>query len=295
MDLHLKKIALSLVLSFALVQASTTIEAIHYDGLVHISAAVAKQLNPVKIGEPLDPVTVDKAIKNFFEQGYFEDIWADEENGVLTFHFKEKPVISKVELKGFKENDEEAKKSLLQIEKGSLFDPRRIESARKRIVDALNQEGKIDSVVEVESKKLENGSMEVTFIANEGEEIIIKQLKYYGVSGVDSDEFEKTTANKEAQFMGWMWGRNDGKMKIGELQYDPMRIRDYYMQNGYLDAKVDQPFTAVDFNRYEASMEYTIFEGDIFRVSDILVFQDDTVIDDQALLDVITLQKNQAV
>jgi outer membrane protein insertion porin family len=293
MDLHLKKIALSLVLSFALVQASTTIESIQYDGLVHISTAVAKQLNPVKVGEPLDPVTVDKAIKNFFEQGYFEDIWADEDNGVLTFHFKEKPVISKVELKGFKENDEEARKALLQIEKGSLFDPRRIESARKRIVEALNQEGKIDSVVEVESKKLDNGSMEVIFIANEGAEIIIKELKYYGVSGVDPSEFEKTIANKEAQFMGWMWGRNDGKMKIAELQYDPMRIRDYYMQNGYLDAKVDQPFTAVDFNRYEASMQYTIFEGDIFRVSDILVFQDDKVIDDQALLDVIKLKKNE--
>ncbi len=50
-------------------------------GLVHISEAVAKQLNPVKIGEPLDPITVDKTIKTFFEQGYFEDIWADEENG----------------------------------------------------------------------------------------------------------------------------------------------------------------------------------------------------------------------
>jgi outer membrane protein insertion porin family len=37
-------------------------------------------------------------------------------------------------------------------------------------------------------------------------------------------------------------------MKLAELQYDPMRIRDYYMQNGYLDAKVDQPFVAVDFN-----------------------------------------------
>jgi len=294
MDLHLKKIAFSLVLSVALAHASTkNIEAIHYDGLVHISAAVAKQLNPVKVGEPLDPITVDKAIKNFFEQGYFEDIWVDEENGTLTFHFKEKPVISKVELKGFKENDEEAKKSLLQIEKGSLFDARRIESTRKRIVEALNQEGKIDSVVEVESEKLENGSMEVTFIANEGEEIIIKELKYYGVSGVDSDEFEKTTANKQEDFMGWMWGRNDGKMKIAELQYDPMRIRDYYMQNGYLDAKVDQPFTAVDFNKYEASMEYTVFEGDIYRVSDILVFQDNTVIEDQALLDVITLKKNQ--
>ncbi|HEX5710368.1 MAG TPA: outer membrane protein assembly factor BamA [Sulfuricurvum sp.] len=290
----MKKITLSLLLSCALLQASTqNVEAIHYDGMVHISEAVAKRLNSVKVGEPLDPTAVDKTIKTFFDQGYFEDIWADEENGIVTFHFKEKPVISKIELKGYKENDEEAKKTLLQIEKGSLYDPQRIETTRKRIVEALNQEGKIDSIVEVESEKLENGSMQVTFIANEGEEIIIKELKYYGVAGGDRDEFEKTTANKEEDFMGWFWGRNDGKMKLAELQYDPMRIRDYYMQNGYLDAKVDQPFVAVDFNHYEASMSYNVFEGDIFRVSDILIFQDTAVIDDQALLDVIALEKNK--
>lgn len=294
MDSNLKKITLSLLLSSALFSASAgNVETIRYEGMVHISEAVAKRLNEVKIGEPLDAKAVDKTVKAFFDQGYFEDVWAEEEAGVVTFHFKEKPIISKVELKGFKENDEEAKKSLLQIEKGALYDTRRIETARKRIVDALSQEGKIDSVVEVETQKLENGSMQVTFIANEGEEIIIKKLKYYGVSGLDSDAFDATIANKEEDFIGWFWGRNDGKMKLAELQYDPMRIRDFYMQNGYLDAKVDNPFVAVDFNHYEASMTYNVFEGDIFRVSDILIFQDTAVIDDKALLDIIALEKNK--
>jgi outer membrane protein insertion porin family len=294
MDSNLKKTTLSLFLSSALLSAAVeNITTIKYDGMVHISQAVAKQLNEVKIGEPLDPARLDKTIKTFFDQGYFEDVWAEQTEGTVTFYFKEKPIISKVELKGFKENDEEAQKSLLQIEKGVLYDAKRIEGAKKRIVEALNQEGKIDSVVEVETEKLENGSMSVKFIANEGEEIIIQELKYYGVSGIDPDEFDKVAANKEHDFMGWLWGRNDGKMKIAELQYDPLRIHDYYMQFGYLNAKVDAPFVMVDFNRYEAKMSYNVFEGDIFRVSDILVFQDTKVIEDQALLDVIALEKNK--
>lgn len=294
MDFHLKQITLSLFLSSALLCAATeNVTSIKYEGMVHISQAVANQLNEVKVGEPLDPQRLDKAIKTFFDQGYFEDVWAEEEAGVVTFHFVEKPIISKIELKGFKENDEEAQKSLLQIDKGALYDIKRIESAKKRIMDALNQEGKIDSVVEVETTKLDNGSLSVKFIANEGKEIIIKELKYYGVSGVDTDAFDTVIANKERDFMGWMWGRNDGKMKIAELQYDPLRIHDYYMQFGYLNAKVDAPFVTVDFNRYEAKMVYNVFEGDIFRVSDILIFQDTAVIEDQALLDVIALEKNK--
>lgn len=283
-----------MIVASALVHASAqNVQSIQYDGMVHISEAVAKRLNEVKIGEPLDAASVDKTVRNFFDQGYFEDVWADEDEGKVTFHFKEKPIISKIELKGYKENDEEAKKTLLQIDKGALYDPKRVEDAKKRIIDALSQDGKIDSVVEIETEKLENGSMRVSFIVNEGEEIIIKKLTYAGVLTQDSEDFDSMIANKEQQFMGWMWGRNDGKMKVAELQYDPLRIRDFYMQRGFLDAKIDEPFVAVDFDHYTAQMSYNIFEGDIYRVSDILVFQDTKVIEDQALLDVITLEKNK--
>jgi outer membrane protein insertion porin family len=290
----LKTITLSLIVASALVHASSqNVQSIQYDGMIHISEAVAKRLNEVKVGEPLDPMAVDKTIKNFFDQGYFEDIWAEENEGKITFHFKEKPTISKIELKGYKENDEEAQKTLLQIDKGSLYDEKRLESAKKRIIEALNMDGKIDSVVEIDSEKLDNGSMHITFIVNEGEEIIIKKLTYAGVITQDSDDFESMIANKEEQWLGWMWGRNDGKMKVAELQYDPLRIRDFYMQHGYLDAKIDEPFVAVDFDHYEAQMSYNIFEGDVYRVSDILVFQDTQVIDDKELLEVITLEKNK--
>ncbi|MDD5051800.1 MAG: outer membrane protein assembly factor BamA [Sulfuricurvum sp.] len=290
----MKKIILPLLITGMLLHASTqNVQSIQYDGMVHISEAVAKRLNEVKIGEPLDTVTVDKTIKNFFEQGYFEDVWAEENDGKVTFHFKEKPSISKIELKGYKENDKDAQKTLLQIEKGSLYDEKRLEGAKKRIIDALSADGKIDSVVEIETKKLDNGSMAVTFIVNEGEQIIIKKVRYAGVSALDSHGFDSMIANKEQQFMGWMWGRNDGKMKLAELQYDPLRIRDYYMQNGFLDAKVDEPFVQVDFDSYTAKMDYKIFEGDVYRVSDILIFQDTSVIDDLELQKIIKLEKNK--
>jgi len=293
-NIGLKKFTLSLIAACTFLHASTqNVQSIEYDGMVHISETVAKRLNEVKIGAPLDQTEVDKTIKNFFEQGYFEDIWAEENDGKVTFHFKEKPIISKIELKGYKENDEEAKKSLLQIDKGALYDEKRLEGAKKRIIESLNQDGKIDSVVEIQTDKLENGSMQVTFLVNEGEEIIIKKVRYSGVQAVDSEDFDSMIANKEHQFMGWMWGRNDGKMKLAELQYDPLRIRDFYMQRGYLDAKIDEPFVEVDFDHYEAQMSYNVFEGDVYRVSDILIFQDTKVIDDQALLDIITLEKNK--
>ena len=272
---------------------ATTITEIKFVGMVHISESIAKSMLKVREGDPLDPKAVDDTIKTFYKQGYFTDIWVDEKAGVLTFHFVEKPVISKIKMSGWKESDKDVQESLLQIKKGALYDEKRLLAAKKRIIEALSQEGKIDSVVEIETEYLDNGSVAVEFKVNEGETITIEDMEYSGNKGLEPEVFEEQIANKAHQWMGWFWGRNDGKMQLGELGYDPLRIRDVYMQYGYLDAKIDEPFVRVDFDSYTAQMSYQIFEGEVYRVSGIVLSQSKEVIDKDILREVVRLQEQE--
>ncbi|DAB30863.1 MAG TPA: outer membrane protein assembly factor BamA [Sulfurimonas sp. UBA12504] len=269
------------------------IKSIEYSGMVHMSEPVALRMLEFSVGDDVDEAMINKAIKKYFEQGYFNDVWAEIKDTTLTFSFKEKAVISQVELKGWKEDEEDIKESVVQIRKGSLYNERKLEDAKKRIISAINAKGKIDSVVEVETEYLANGSMKVTFLVSEGEEITIENLKYSGVSGLESDDFDSVIANKEHEWMGWFWGRNDGKMSLGDLEYDNLRIRDYYMQYGYLDSKVDAPFVRVNFNHYTADMSYQIEEGVVYSISGISIEQMKKVIDDEKIREIITLKKGE--
>ncbi|WP_345992364.1 outer membrane protein assembly factor BamA [Sulfurimonas sp. HSL-1716] len=269
------------------------IKEINYDGLYHISRDVAMRMVDLDVGDELDAKKVDDAIKKYFQQGYFQDIYVTNMDGNVTFHFKEKPIISKVELKGYKDDDKDFLNDVVMIKRGVLYDEKKIEAAKNRIIESLNHDGKIDSVVEVEKTIQENGSMHIKFVINEGEKIIIQKIKYSGLKRFKSSDFDDTVANKEHQFMGWFWGRNSGELKIQDLQYDPFRIRDYYMQYGYLDAKVDAPFVRVNFDHYTGEMSYQIAEGDVYRISGIDVDQTKQVIDDAKLLAVVKLKKNE--
>ncbi len=289
--MKLFKAVTALLLSLPLFAA--TITDIKFVGMVHISESIAKSMLKVEVGEELDIEQVDESIKTFFKQGYFTDIWVDEENGVLTFHFVEKPIISKIKMSGWKESDKEIQESLLQIKKGALYDEKRLQAAKKRIIAALSQEGKIDSVVEIETEYLDNGSVAVEFKVNEGETIIIEELQYSGNKGLEAELFEAQIANKAHQWMGWFWGRNDGKMQLAELGYDPLRIRDVYMQHGYLDAKIDEPFVRVDFDSYTAQMSYQFSEGNVYRVSGIVLSQSKQVIDEAILREVVQLEEQE--
>ena len=282
---------LSLFLSLTLF--AQKIEHIKYNGLVHISKPVALRMLKFDKGDNVSKKMVDEAIKTYFKQGYFNDVWAEINGKTITFYFKEKAIISKVTLKGWKDGDKDTLDNIVQIKKGTLYNEKALEKAKKRIIAAISQKGKIDTVVEIKTKYLKNGSVQVTFVVNEGEEIIIKKLDYSGVFGLDSDDFDDVIANKQHQFMGWFWGRNNGKMSLRDLEYDPFRIRDYYMQHGYLDAKVAAPFVRVNFNHYTADMSYQIKEGGIYTISKVSFFQTKNVEDTATLKESVKLKKGQ--
>ncbi|CAI6144177.1 MAG: Outer membrane protein assembly factor BamA [uncultured Sulfurimonas sp.] len=281
------------LLFFTLNLFAQTLDSIKFEGIVHISEPVALRMLTFEKGDEINMKMVDDAIKKYFKQGYFNDIWVELNGGDLTFFFKEKAIISQIELTGWKDNDEEIQDAVVQIKKGSLYDEKLLQDAKKRIIEAISQEGKLDSVVEIKTEYLENGSIKVAFIVNEGEEIIINKLQYSGVKGLDPGMFDSVIANKEHDFIGWFWGQNDGKMSLADLAYDNLRIRDLYMQNGYLDAKIKEPFVRVNFNHYTADMSYQIKEGEVYTIGKVILAQSKQVVDDALLRSIISLREGQ--
>ena len=283
----------SFILVIGTALMSNVINTIKFKGMHQMSPSVALRMLEFEKGDYINEEILDKAIKTYFTQGYFTDIYADVTGDVLTFNFVEKPIISQIEVKGYKENDEKVLQEIIQIKKGSLYNEKKLLQAKKRILESISHDGKLDSVVEIEKEYLENGSVKVTFVVNEGEEITITNLDYYGVNGLDSDDFDDVISNKEHEFMGWFWGRNSGELSLADLQYDPLRIKDYYMQFGYLDAKVNKPFVRVNFNHYTADMSYQIYEGEKYIVKAIHFEQSEHIIDDERLKENISLNINE--
>ena len=74
---------------------SAQISAVKYEGSTSISPTLASEIANIKAGDTLDINKVDNAIKEFFKQGYYEDVYASFENGILIFHFKQRPKIGR--------------------------------------------------------------------------------------------------------------------------------------------------------------------------------------------------------
>jgi len=285
----------SLVLSSLLLLSlqAQKIEDIQFDGLVHISPEIAEEIIGIHAGETLDEAKIDESIKKLYAQKYFEDIWVDEDAGVLRYHIKEKPIISKVNLSGYSQDKTEETLQGANVKKGDIYDEYKAKSIKSNIKKKLESEGYFDSVVEVENSEVNPGSVQTNITVNKGEPITIKKVNLIGAKHFDYDDIEKVVANKEAQSFGWLFGRNDGKLKADQLKFDAERIKELYLSAGFLDAKVSPPYLRTNFGDYSAQLTYKIEEGEAYKISDVTIDVDTEVADAKALKENFKLKKGK--
>ena len=266
----MKKSVFLLLLGAVLANAQQ-ITSINFKGLIHLSPETAKEIMGLKVGDELSGDSTDRAIAKLFRQGYFDDIYIENDGGDVTVTVKEKPSIARIDIKGVVTNDKTAIDGLINIKQGNMYDELAIERAKERIRQYYESKGYFDTVVDVTKEPVagNESSLFVTMNINRGENIIIENVNLVGAKLFDYGDIEPVVANKEREFMGWMWGRNDGKVKLFELPNDPARIQDKYYQKGYLDATVSNPYLNAYMDNYTADLTYYVTEGEQYRVSSV--------------------------
>ncbi|EAJ6142580.1 outer membrane protein assembly factor BamA [Campylobacter lari] len=252
---------------------AATIKDIKFEGLSQLSKESAIAISKLKIGQKIDPASIDMAIKNLFDRNYFKDIVVEEKNGVLTFKVIEKPSIGKIDIQGIASNDRKQIESLVGLKPGILYDENSAKDAAEKIKLFYQAKGFYDTVVEIKDEKLSNSSsLKLTFVVNRGENIIIEKVHLSGAKNLSYSDIEPAVANKQREALGWMWGFNDGKLKIFDLANDSSRISDVYLKEGYLDVSVSPAFLNTYTDTYQADLTYFINEGEVYKVKGIKIF-----------------------
>ncbi|WP_072680158.1 outer membrane protein assembly factor BamA [Arcobacter sp. LA11] len=288
-----KSILLSVALA-SLLQAEQ-ITSIEYVNLTKISSTIANETLDMNVGQELDIDKINKAIKNFYKFNYFDDIVVNSNNGKLQIVFDEKPSIANVDIVGYKsrEDDIEILKKQIGMNRGTLYSAKRVKKAKEELLNDLERAGYINSVVEVDIENLNEDAVSVTFNVNKGDEIVIKNVNYFGSKNLEQSDFEQVTANKEEEFASWFITQNGGELDGEQLKYDSQRIRDLYLEHGYLDAKIENPFVEVDFSSNQAELDFYIEEGRQYQTNSITIYVNSEIIDPKEIYPELLLRKDR--
>lgn len=274
------------------------IQSVTFNGLLHLSDESATEISGLKIGGQFNDEIASKAIINLYKQGYFENIYIEENNGNIVVNLVEKPVIAKIDINGVVTNDQKSIEQIIDIKKGQMYDEFVLNNTKIRIRQFYEARGYFDTVVTTDIAPINENknSLHITLTVNRGENITIENVNLIGADALDYSDIEPVVANKSREFMGWMWGLNDGKAKIYELPGDSGKIQDEYLRRGYLDASVSAPNLNAHFDNYKADLSYYINEGEIYKTGNISINAPNFLeLDTDEIIDDFKLQKGDTL
>ena len=247
------------------------INQIDYKGLIHISPVSANAIIKLTPNSNYDIKKIDESIKALYNTGYFKNIKANFDNGKLTFICLEKPTITKIKTHNL---SDELKKVLkeqnLIPKKGEILNKEKLKQLKQFIQNYYLAKGYFNTVVEIKTIPLTNTKVILSIIINRGKNVVIRDVHFYGSTLPKSDLIDETE-NQPRDFWSFLPFFNSGELKIYKLIEDKNALENYYLNLGYMDAKVSLPFAKTNLDSYFADIDYKIYQGQRYIVKKVSI------------------------
>ncbi len=229
------------------------------------------------------PAQISEDIQRMYDLGLYSavDVRMRNTNGrvSLIFDLQERPVISRIELDGNDHIKDEQIEETLTLSPDDILDPltlkfypQTIKEDVQRIKTLYHEEGYHHA--RIDAKLLPDPSdpdehVILRYEIDEREKIVVKSIEFIGNEAFSDKELRKKMETRQKGFFSFITG--SGKFEKDTFEIDLERVRFFYVDNGYIDAKVSDYSLNFKKDSSDLAITITLDEGDIYSFSDITI------------------------
>jgi outer membrane protein insertion porin family len=295
MSLHtiLRFFCLTLV-GFGVLTASTnanaqqTIREIQVKGVERIEPATVLTYLDVRVGDPMNRETLNRALKSLFATGLFADVSLRQSDRILEVTVLENPVISQIEFEGNDAIEDEQLRAEVQLRPRNVFTRTRVQSDVNRLFQIYQRNGRFSATIEPKIIKLDQNRVNLVFEINEGPVTEIKSIRFVGNDRYDDDKLRSVISSSETRWYRFL--NNDDRYDPDRLGFDQELLRRFYLSQGYADFRIVTANAELSNTREHFFLTFTVDEGPRYRVNEITVNSALRNFDKDALLPSITFE-----
>lgn len=256
-----------------------TVNEIHIDfgELKNASREVVMAHVQLREGGPFDQLLLDRSVRSLYDTQLFDFVQAQVDdvgpNRVdITLKLQSKYRIQDINIVG---NDNYSRRKLLKTAKmnpGTVLDERMIASGAEEIRDYYRKKGytnvKVDYSID---RNPSTGLGSVTLRVDEGKRLKIGKITFDGNEAIDDGDLRGVVDTARYKWW-WSWISGSGRIEEEKLNEDIDKLREFYVNKGYLDFEL----SADDVQVIETSGEgvilnFNLVEGRQYYVGDIKV------------------------
>ncbi|MEI7591179.1 MAG: POTRA domain-containing protein, partial [Deltaproteobacteria bacterium] len=259
------------------------------------TAAIMQNVKSAK-GALFSPEGISNDIKAIFKMGYFNDVVANvtefSAGNVITYIVKEKPLIKAIEVEGSDKIDVKQILGVMSTKNRDVLNPGKFSKDIEKIKSLYHSKGYYNAEISVayeNSNETIGSEVVVRLNIIEKKKMYITTLTIVGNSAFNEDELKEEMKTKEKHLFSFLDDR--GILKQEELQQDTARVEAFYVNNGFIYAKVGAPKIAYTADGINIVIE--IQEGQRYRVGNVSIKGDALKISNDKLLEMLTISKKE--
>jgi len=247
-----------------------------------------------KAGAPLSRKTISRDVRRLFSTGFFSDVRVIGEplkGGIgLVYVVKENPLVAGLEIHGNDEIETKVLKPRLKIKPGHVLNDTYRQADIRMIRKAYLKKGYYQVVVDIKTHARKDGRVDVDVNIHEGAVTRIKRIRFVGNRVFPDAVLLGEVASRKSDFTTWFSDRD--VFRRGRLAADAQLIERYYMNHGYLDAKVESTLISLSPDRRWFYLTFSIHEGPQYTVKSVNL-QGDMVPDRKTLMQAVTIRPGE--
>jgi outer membrane protein insertion porin family len=233
------------------------------------------------IGDAYDPGKIDASLKSLFATGLFSDVRIDRDGSGVLVTVVENPVIHQVAFEGNREADKDTLAAEVQLKPRSVFTRAKAQADVQRILDVYRRQGRYSATVEPKIIDLDNNRVNLVFEINEGMATKVKAINFIGNRAFSDSQLRDMITTSQSHLFDFIKGTNI--YDPDRLSLDRELLRQYYLKNGYADARIVSAGAELDRDGSGFYITFVIEEGELFKFGAVEVESALSSVDAQAL------------
>lgn len=244
-------------------------------GLKRVEEAALLDVVRLRPGDLLDSRRVQRDISAIWQTGYVDDVVvrsvpAPDGSGVIVrFEVREKPAVREVKLQGTKKIKDEDLKEAIDIEAFTVPSDARVAQNVKAIKDKYLEKGFFLAEVEPVFTAAGDDLVDLTFQITEHRKVVVQKIDITGNENVPDAKLKRFMQTKAGGILPWL--TSSGTFIQENLENDTYILRSVYLEEGYVDAQVDQPKVFLSPDKRYIYVTIHVNEGPRYRLGKVAV------------------------
>ena len=258
------------------------IKDIRIEGIARTEPGTVLSHLPFQVGDEFTSAKGNTAIHALYGSGLFRDVRLGRDGNVLVIEVQERPAVASINTQGIRAFDHSAIEQSLRdvgLAEGRIFDHAILDRADQEMRRQYLARGYYGVDVKTTVTPLDRNRVRLSIVVDEGEAASIESIRFVGNRVMEDDDLRE---QMQLSTTGWMsWYTKSNLYSREKLAADIEAVRSYYLNNGYLDFKVDSVQVSIAPNKKDIFITINLTEGEQYHITGVELTGDMLGLDDE--------------